>query len=75
MLHICIGDLGQHAIGSGKGLAPNRWQAITWTNADLLSTLGNKFQWKCSWNSNIFMQENAFENVVCEMAVILSMGR
>ena len=24
-------------------------------------------------NSNIFIQENAFENVVCEMAAILSL--
>ena len=34
--HICVGELRQH-IGSGNGLAPNRRQAITWTNADLLS--------------------------------------
>ena len=31
MPHICVGELGQH------WLAPNRSQAITWTNADLLS--------------------------------------
>ena len=24
------------SIGSGNGLAPSRWQAITWTNADLV---------------------------------------
>ena len=27
------------------------------------------------WNSNIFIQENAFEHVVYEMAAILSRGR
>ena len=32
----------------------------------------NKLQWNFSWNSNIFIQENALENVVCEMASILS---
>ena len=32
-------------IGSGNGLAPNRWQAITWTNAVVLSIrpLGTNF--------------------------------
>ena len=33
--HICIGELG--CIGSGNGLSPVRRQAITWTNAFLLS--------------------------------------
>ena len=28
---------------------------------------------KTDWNSNIFIQEKAFENVVCEMAAILSL--
>ena len=32
----------------------------------------NKLQWNFIWNSNIFIQENAFESVVCEMAAILS---
>ena len=32
----------------------------------------NKLQWNFNRNSNIFIQENAFENVVCEMASILS---
>ena len=31
-----------------------------------------KFQWNFDWNSNIFIQENALENVVCEMASIFS---
>ena len=34
----------------------------------------NNFQWKLNRNSNIFIQENAFENDVCEMAAILSSG-
>ena len=34
--------------------------------------LRNKFQWNFKHNSYIFIQENAFENVVCEMAAIFS---
>ena len=65
------------SIGSGNGLVPNRWQAITWTNADWLSIgpLRNNFQWKINRNSSIFIQENAFENVISETVAILSRGR
>ena len=35
-------------------------------------TLRNKRQWNCNQNLNIFIQENALEYVVCEMASILS---
>ena len=35
LLHISLSQQGQH--GSGNGLSPVRRQAITWTNADLLS--------------------------------------
>ena len=35
-------------------------------------TLRNKLQWNFNRNSNIFIQEHTFENVVCEMACILS---
>ena len=41
------------------------WNIVNWT-------LGNKLQWNFNRNSNIFIQEIAFENVVCEMASILS---
>ena len=30
----------------------------------------NKFQWNLNRSSNIFIQENGVENVVCEMASI-----
>ena len=56
-------------LGSDNGLLPGRHQAITWTNAGIH---GNKLQWNFNWNSYIFIQENAFENVVCEMAPNLS---
>ena len=32
----------------------------------------NKFPLNLNWNSNIFIQENALENVICEMVAILS---
>ena len=32
----------------------------------------NKLQWYLERNSYFFVQENEFENVVCEMAAILS---
>ena len=41
------------------------WNIVNWT-------LGNKFQWNFNRNSNIFIQENAFQNVVCDMTSILS---
>ena len=34
-------------------------------------TLNNKFQWNFNWNPNIFIPENALDNVVCEMGAIL----
>ena len=36
------------------------------------SNLTNNIQWNHMRNSNIFVQENAFQNVVCEMAAMLS---
>ena len=32
----------------------------------------NKLHWNPKKNSNIFIQENAFESIVCEMTAILS---
>ena len=44
VLHICVGEPG--SIGSGNGLAPNRWQAITWTSAEILmiEPIGTNFR-------------------------------
>ena len=41
------------------------WIIVNWS-------LRNKLQWNFNRNSNIFIQENALEHVVCEMASILS---
>ena len=68
MTHICVGKLTN--IGSDNGLLPRRRQAIIWTNAGILliGPLGTNF-------GEILIvidtfQENALENVVCEMASI-----
>ena len=55
-----------------NGLPPGRRQAIIYKQCwDIVNwTLGNKLQWNFNRNSYIFIQENAFENVACEMASI-----
>ena len=61
-------------MGSDNGLSPGRHQAIILTNIVILliSNLGNKSQWILKQNSRIFIQENASQNIICEMAAILS---
>ena len=56
--HICVGKLT--IIGSDNGLSPGRRQAIIRTSAGIL-LIRNKHQWNFNRNSNIFIQENAFE--------------
>ena len=70
--HICVSNLT--IIGSDNGLSPGRRQAIIWTNTGILliGPLRTNFNEDFNLNSNIFIQENTFESVVCEMAAILS---
>ena len=70
MTHICLSKLD--IIGSDKGLSPEQRQAIIWTNAGILSIrhLRTNFSQILIKFSNIFIQENAFENAVCEIAAI-----
>ena len=35
---------------------------------------GTKLQWNFNQNKKLFFHENAFENIACEMAAILSRG-
>ena len=72
MTHLCVSKLT--SIASNNGLSPGRQQAIIWNNAGNFVnwTLRNKLQWNFNRNSHIFIEENTFENVVCEMSVILS---
>ena len=71
MTHICVSKLT--IIDSYNGLSPERRQAIIWTNAGIL-LIGplEQIAMKFYQYSNISIQENVFENVVCEMASILS---
>ena len=70
--HICVGKLT--IIGSNNGLSPERRQAIIWTNAGILliGPLGTNFSENLIEIQIFSFEENTFENVVCEMAVILS---
>ena len=44
------------------------WSIVNWTPV-------NKFQWNLNLNSIIFIQENAFENVVCQHGSHFVQGR
>ena len=73
--HICVSKI--ISIDSDNGLSPGRRQAITWTNAGIFWTgpLGRSFsevKWNSNRNTNSFIQESAYKNVVCEMVNILS---
>ena len=67
--HICVRKLP--IIGSDNGLsAPSHY--LNQCRYIVNSNLSNKLQWNLKHNSYIFIQENAFENVVCKMASISS---
>ena len=73
VMHICIGKLTNHHWFRKWLVAwsvPSHYQNQCW-NIDNWN-LRNKLQWNLKWNSYIFIQENAFENVVWKMAAILS---
>ena len=69
MIHICISNLT--IIDSDNGLSPGRRQAIIRTNAEILLIEALRTNFSEILIGNIFIRENAFENVVCEMAAIL----
>ena len=46
-------------------MANQYWNIVNWT-------IGNKLQWNINLDLYIFIQDNAFENVVWKMAAILS---
>ena len=74
--HICVSKLT--IIGSDNGLSPGRCQAIICTSAGILSVgpLGTNFSEILHRNLYIFIQENTFENVVCQVqSGIISMDQ
>ena len=62
LTHICINNIA--IIGSDNHYLIQCCNIVNWT-------LWNKLQWNFNQNSCIFIQENAFENVVWKMAAIL----
>ena len=58
---LCALEQDLHAWTAPSHHLNQRWNIVNWT-------LGNKLQWNFNRNSNIFIEENTFENVVCEMA-------
>ena len=56
-------------IGSDTGLSPVRRQAIIWIN-DAITPLHPKEYISMKYYWKVFLQEDAFENVVCKMAPI-----
>ena len=71
--YIYVGELT--IIGSDNGLSPGRRQAIIRTNAGILliEPLGTNFsEILIGIQRFSFTKENALENVICEMASILS---
>ena len=69
MTHICVGNLT--TFGSDNGLSPGRPLSEPMLESVNL-TLMNKHRWNFNRESFIFIQENALEAVVYEMAAILS---
>ena len=75
MSHIIYASMNRVSIDSDNGLSPSTpshylnqcWVIINWT-------LGNKLQWNFNQNTRLFIHENASENIICEMAAILSRG-
>ena len=70
--HICVSQLDHHCFRSWPVActAPSHYLNQCWTIVNW--TLSNKLQCNLNRNSNTFIQENALESVVCEMAAILS---
>ena len=62
------------SIGLDNGLLPVRSQAIIWTNTGIWSIvpLGTNFSENFNRDSNIFIEADAFQNVICHMAAIFS---
>ena len=72
---ICVSEWGQHWFRWWlvAYLAPSHylnqcWVIVNWN-------LRNKLQRNLDQNTKLFINENAFEIIICEMAAILSMGR
>ena len=72
MTYICISKLYHHwfRLWLVAWSTPSHYLNQCWNNINW--TLRNKLQWNLNQNSYIFIQENAFDNVLWKMAAILS---
>ena len=68
--HVCVSDLGQHYFRYWLFPYSGNYLDQCWSVVD--TNLRNKFKWNIKRNSYTSIEENTFENVVCEMATILS---
>ena len=62
-------------IGSDNGLSPGRRHYLNQYWNIVTGALGNKFQWISSQIITLFIEENAFKDVVWKMAAILPWPR
>ena len=74
VLHTCVSESGQHwgrhwlvACSTPSHYLNQCWVIINWT-------LRKKLQWNFNQNAKPFIHENAYENIICEKAAILSKG-
>ena len=72
--HICFSESGQHWFRWWLVVysVPSHYLNQCWVIVNC--TIGNKIQWNFNQNTKLFIHENASENIVCEMAAILSRG-
>ena len=70
--HICVGELGQPYFKYWlvACLAPSHYLNQCWVIVN--GTLRNKLQWNFNQSSWIFIHRNAFEDIICKIAAILS---
>ena len=64
LMYTCVCELDHHRFIIWA--LNHCWLIVDWA-------IGNKFQWNLNWNIPIFIQENQFENVIHNMAAILSL--
>ena len=74
-IYIRLSTHNHGTMAEGNGLSPGRRQTIIWTIICwniVKSNLRYQLKWSRKWNPYIFIQENAFEHIVCKMPAILS---
>ena len=73
--HICVSESGQRRF--------RYWLVAYWASRHYLNQcwvivslpFRNRLQWKFHRNTKLLIHQNASENIICEMAAILSRGR